>query len=264
MTVRNAVATVEQPGAGALVQSKQADFALVLPSHLKPEQWTRVAMGVVRRDKNLQRVAKANPGSLLSALLTCAHLGLEPGDTFHLVPFGNEVVGITDYTGEIELIYRAGAIAKVEAQVVYANDRFDYRPGEMDRPLHEADWFGDRGEMIGVYAYGVFHTGAVSRVVIMSRAEVEQVREVSKTKDKADSPWKRWPDRMWLKTVVKQLRKWVPSSAEYRSEVLRSEAAVEQTNFTQSAEDYYDLNDDDDVQDAEIVEETGEIVPSDG
>lgn len=228
MTVRNAVAKQEQPGVGALVDQYRGDFTLVLPTHIKADQWIRVAQGVLRRDPKLAKVAKANPGSLLSALLRCAHLGLEPGDTYHLVPFANEIVGITDYTGEIELIYRAGAVIKVEAQVVHAKDHFEYRPGDMDRPVHEADWFADRGPMIGVYAYGVFESGAVSRVVLMGEAEIERVKLVSKTAHTKDSPWQQWPDRMWLKTAVKQLRKWVPSSAEYRSEVLRSEAAVTQ------------------------------------
>src|SRR5262245_27855222 len=191
VTVRNAVATREAPGVGALVEQYRGDFSLVLPSHLKPEQWIRVAQGVLRRDAKLAKVAKANPGSLLSALLRCAHLGLEPGDTYHLVPFGNEVVGITDYTGEIELIYRAGAVIKVEAQVVHERDTFDYRPCEMDRPLHEVDWFGDRGEMIGVYAYGVFDSGAASRVVVMGVAEIEKVKAESRTANQKDSPWKK-------------------------------------------------------------------------
>jgi recombination protein RecT len=260
MTVRNAVATVEKPGPGALVAQYKSDFSLVLPSHLQADQWVRVAQGSLRRDPKLARVALANPGSLLSALLRCAHLGLEPGDTFHLVPFGNEVVGITDYTGEIELIYRAGAIAKVEAQVVYSKDVFEYRPGEMDRPQHEVDWFGDRGELIGVYAYGVFHSGAVSRVVVMSKADIDQVKAVSKTARQKDSPWQVWPDRMWLKTVVKQLRKWVPSSAEYRSEVLRAEAtAVDAAATMALPEGDLPFDEDDDIIDGEVIEDEPQV-----
>ena len=124
MTVRNAVAEVEKPGVGALVEKYKGDFSLVLPPHINADQWVRVAQGVLRREPKTAKVALANPGSLLSALLRCAHLGLEPGDTFHLVPFGNEIVGITDYTGEIELMYRTGTVAKVEAQVVKDLDIF--------------------------------------------------------------------------------------------------------------------------------------------
>jgi recombination protein RecT len=263
MTVRQAVAEREKPGPGALVAQYKADFSLVLPSHLDTDQWIRVTQGALRRDPKLAQVALRNPGSLLSALLKCAHLGLEPGDTFHLIPFGNEVVGITDYTGEIELIYRAGAVEKVEAQVVRSKDHFSYRPGEMDRPVHEPDWFGDRGDLIGVYAYGVFPSGAASRVVLMNRNDIEAVKAVSKTANQKDSPWNRWPESMWLKSSIHQLRKWVPSSAEYRSEVLRAEATAGEAARRMDLPTGDLPFDDGDVIDGEVVEdepdENGEV-----
>jgi recombination protein RecT len=51
-----------------------------------------MTMGVVRRNKQLALIAQRNPGSFLAAVLDAARLGLEIGDTYHLVPFGNEVV----------------------------------------------------------------------------------------------------------------------------------------------------------------------------
>jgi recombination protein RecT len=225
-TVGNAVATRETTPA-SMIEEYRGDFAQVLPSHVKADQWVRVAVGLTRRNdkagKALREAAATNPGSFMAALLDCARLGLEPGDTYHLVPFGGEVTGIVDYTGEIELIYRAGAVSSVKAEIVYSKDRFEYRP-DMDRPVHEIDWFAadGRGDMIGVYAYAVMADGATSKVVVMSKAAVEKVKAVSKTAHRSDSPWKQWPDRMWLKTAVHQLKKWVPTSAEYRREQLRA------------------------------------------
>lgn len=257
MTTTSQALEKQEQGPGALVAQYKDDFALVLPSHVKPEQWVRVAQGLLRRDKALAKVAQNNPGSFLSAMLRCAHLGLEPGDTFHLVAFGNEIVGITDYTGEIELIYRAGEVASIKAEVVYSNDDFRYVPGEMDRPVHKPDWFAPRGDMVGVYAYAVMKSGAVSRVVVMNKGEVEKVKAVSKTAKQSSSPWNQWPDRMWLKTVVKQLAKWVPSSAEYREQVLRSTSGVEQVSpaLQSTLPAPIALDEDDDVIDAELVPE---------
>src|SRR6266704_488369 len=227
-TVSNAVAKRDD-GPGALIAQYKADFATVLPSHIKPDTWVRVAQGLLRRDAKLATAAGNNPGSFLSALLECARLGLEPGDTFHLAPIGGEIVGITDYTGEIELIYRAQAVSSVKAEIVYSRDTFVYRP-DMERPHHDVDWFGDRGDMIGAYAYGIFKDGATSRVVVMSKKEIEKVKAVNKlnASNRADNPWVKWTDRMWLKTVVKQLSKWVPSSPEYLEHALRAQVAVEQ------------------------------------
>lgn len=261
-----AIEKAKQPG---LVEQYRNDFALVLPSHIKADQWVRVAQGLLRRNRQLARVAQQNPGSFLSAMLRCAHLGLEPGDTFHLVPFGSEIVGITDYTGEIELIYRAGEVATITAEIVRQGDVFIWQagaldtqqpprwPGPMERPYHEVDWFGKRGDMIGAYAYAVMRSGAISRVVVMNRDQIDEVKAVSKTAKKADSPWQQWPDRMWLKTVVKQLAKWVPSSAEYREQLLRSTSTLEEVAPRLGAElpDPRRV-DDDDIIDGEVIDDT--------
>lgn len=231
-TVTGAVAKRDN-GPHALLGTYKQDFATVLPSHLPVDKWVRVAQGLLRRDEKLAAAAARNVGSFMAAMLECARLGLEPGDTFHLVPMGNEILGIEDYTGVIELIYRAGAVAAVKAEVVRANDVFDYSP-DMERPIHKVEWFGDRGDMIGAYAYAIFKDGATSRVVVMNRAEIEKVRDVNpmnKSK-RADSPWVKWEDRQWLKTVVKQLSKWVPSSPEYLTQTLKAAAAAEQVAAT--------------------------------
>jgi recombination protein RecT len=211
-----------------------ADFATVLPSHLDAQQWLRLAAGLLRRSPDLAATALRNPASFFAALMDAARLGLNPGDTYHLVPIGGEVVGITDYTGEIELIYRAGMVRKIVCEVVYERDGFDFTLGVDDRPRHTVAWFGsskDRGEMIGVYAYAELKDGGTSRVAILNRDEVEKIRAVSKSSKSGSSPWVQWPDRMWRKTAVKQLTAWVPSSAEFRVEQIRAETAVARTSI---------------------------------
>lgn len=215
-TVSNTLATRDQTPTG-LMQQYKGDFTQVLPTHIKPDQWVRVATGLLRRNQDLAGAAQRDPGSFLAAMLDCARLGLEPGDTYHLVPIGGEIVGITDYTGLVELMYRSGAVSTVIAQVVYAADEFVWQPGVTERPQHTANWFGDRGEMVGAYAYVVFKDGATSDVVVRSRAEIEKVRAVSKTAKSSSSPWNQWPDRMWKKTVLRELAKTVPTSAEFRN-----------------------------------------------
>jgi recombination protein RecT len=251
----------------AMLGHYKQDFAVVLPSHLPVDKWVRIGQGLLRRDEKLAAAAARNPGSFMSAMLECARLGLEPGDTFHLVPIGGEIVGITDYTGEIELIYRAQAIASVKAEVVYSKDEFEYSP-DMDRPRHKVDWFGDRGEMVGAYAYGVFKDGATSRVVVMNKQQIEQVKAVNKlnASNRADNPWVKWTDRMWLKTVVKQLSKWVPSSPEYLTHALKAVAAAQPTALEAPSQplppttpvqpaDVTHLRDGEHVVDAEIVQD---------
>lgn len=257
-TVDQAVARQEK----GVIEQYRGDFAAVLPSHVKPDQWVRLTQGVVRRSPALQTILERNPGSVLAALLDCARLGLEVGDTYHLVPMGGEVVGISDYTGLIELIYRAGGVRAVKSEIVYDGDlmpdangklRFRWVPSEMDRPHHAPDWFGDRGEMIGAYAYAVMRDGTVSQVVMRNRAEIEKVKAVSKTAKSAQSPWTVWPDRMWRKTVLRELSKFVPTSSEYRpvqAEGLRVPEVVEPVRSQPLPPPLLD----DDVVDAEIID----------
>jgi len=224
-TVSDAVATRES-GPGQMIQQYSTSFAQVLPTHVKPDTFVRLAQGLLRRDRNLARVAQANPGSFMAALLDCARLGHDPGtEAYYLVPFGNEIQGIEGWRGKVERIYRAGAVASVKAEVVRQADRFDYDPATMDRPLHRIEWFGpDRGPLIGAYAYAVMKDAATSRVIVMSAAQIAEHRKVSRGSDSKTSPWTLWPEAMYLKTVVRELEKWVPSSNEFRLEQARAMA----------------------------------------
>jgi recombination protein RecT len=234
MTTVSQAVEKKNTGPMAVVDQSSGWLGGLLPSHVDAGSFVSLAKAHLRKDKKLMEAATSDPGGYMMALTECARLGLVPGDTFHIVPFKNrrtnryDFTGITDYTGEIELIYRAGAVSSVKAEIVYTGDVFRFTP-DMDRPHHEPNWFGERGEMMGVYAYAVMKDGSTSRVVVMSRAEVMRVKAVSKTADFSDSPWKLWEDRMWLKSCIHQLTKWVPTSAEYRREQLR--AAVEADNL---------------------------------
>lgn len=257
-TVGAAVATRQQSvTVFDMVNNARGDFAQVLPSHVKPETFTRLAVGVLKRDPKLVQVAQKNPASLLQALLEAARLGLEPGTKeYHLTPrFGQSpaVLGITGYQGEIELIYRAGAVSSVKAELVYAGDRFEFTP-DMDKPLHVVDWFGDRGEILGAYAYAVMADGATSKVVVISPADIKRAKAASASGDKG--PWSTDYGAMVLKTAVHRLAKWVPTSAEYRREQLRAVAEVHMETRGATTEPHVDVNTGE-ILDAEVVEEAG-------
>ncbi|MFI6117437.1 recombinase RecT [Kitasatospora sp. NPDC051164] len=236
-------------GPSALVEQYRGDFTMVLPSHIKPETWVRLAQGVLRRDRNLQQVAARNPGSFMAALLECARLGHEPGTpSFYLVPFGSEVQGIEGYRGKIDRIYRAGAVASITAEVVYERDEYHFKPGPNSVPDH-TPWDGeDPGPLVRVYAYAQMKDGSLSRVVRLNRSQVERHMRESRGWDKPSSPWKRWPESMWLKTALHELEKWVPSSTERQT--VEVTAAPETSRRSVPAEPY-----DEGPIDGEIVED---------
>ena len=202
---------VEQVSAPKMISPDT--FAQVLPQHLGAEKFTRWALTLLKRP-DLAAVATTDAGrlSIMSALMDCASLGLEPGRTYHLVPFKGVVTGITDYKGEMELIWRA-VQRPVIASLVYTKDEFAIRGANVP-PLHEGDWFaeGGRGEIKGGYAYVDYGQQVYSLVVFMSEADFLKHRGKAQTK----GVWDEWPEATRLKTLVHQLRKWVPWSAEVR------------------------------------------------
>lgn len=258
-----------QPGVADTVRHYQAEFAQVLPSHFPPETFTRLAVGALKRNPELANRAAQNPASLLHALLEAASMGLRPGTPeYHLTPRGGKdpgVLGITGWQGEIELIYRAGAVSSVKAEVVYSGDVFEFEPG-WDKPIHRVDWFAeDRGAVVGAYAYAVMSDGhTTSKVVVIGPREIKRAKQASATASSSHSPWTTDYPAMVRKTAIHQLANWVPTSAEYRREQLRAavEVAAEQRtapfHFTPvNAEAPTTVDPDGVIHEAEIIDPEG-------
>jgi len=233
-TVSNAVA-VRDNGPGAMVEQYREEYAALVPSHVNADQWVRLAVGAIRGNRDLEQAAKNDIGVFLRELKTAARLGLEPGtEQFYLTPRkskahrGQKIIkGIVGYQGIIELIYRAGAVSSVVVETVRQRDTFRYVIGRDERPVHDVDWFGgDRGDLVGVYAYAVMKDGATSKVVILNRDQVMQAKAKSDGRNSEFSPWNTNEEAMWLKTAARRLAKWVPTSAEFMREQLRAQAEV--------------------------------------
>lgn len=220
--VTGEVARVESSNPALVLEAQAAEFGKILPAHIGQERFTRWALTVLRQPE-LARAFAAPAGqlSVMSALMDCASLGLEPGREYHLVPFGGRekdgtprpvtVTGIIDFKGEVRLITNAQRCAVV-AQLVRKADSFTLLGANMP-PAHDtADWFADRGEVTGGYAYVDFGNQLYSLVVKMSEAEFLTHRALSKKQDL----WDQWPEAYRLKTLVHQLRKWVSWSPEWR------------------------------------------------
>ncbi|MEH0442501.1 recombinase RecT [Streptomyces sp. B21-102] len=222
--ISNAIEKRDQ-GPSAVIEQYKPELALVAASHVKVDTFARLAVGALRQNPKLAEAAQKNPASLMSALMTAARLGLEPGtEQFYLRPIKRrgqpEVQGIVGYQGIVELIYNAGAASSVVVEVVRAHDEFNYVPGLHERPVHRVDWFGDRGDLVGAYAYAVMQGGATSKVVVLNRDHIARAKAKSDGADGEYSPWRTDEEAMWLKTAARRLGKWVPTSAEKRNAVV--------------------------------------------
>lgn len=231
----------------AVIGQHTADFATVLPSHIKPATFVRLAQGALRRDAKLAQAFAADPGQAMSVLLDAARLGLDPAtEQYYLVPYKGKVQGIVGWQGEIELIYRAGAVSSVIVETVHTQDTFDYEPGRDDRPRHIIDWdLDDRGPLKLVYAYAVMKDGATSKVVVLNKTDIDRAKQSAQAATSPSSPWVLHEPAMWAKTAVHRLAKYVPTSAEYITAQVR---AVRQADTTAPAAP-------DDVVPAEIIDD---------
>lgn len=220
-------------GAGAreLLDTMQDQIQKALPKHLTPERMIRVAVTAIRANPGLLKCSKL---SVAKSIIVASQLGLEPDGVTgraYLVPYNNRKTGhsecqfIPGYRGLIELAYRNERVRRIQAYAVHENDDFDITLGDKPSITHKPNIRGDRGGVIGYYAICEIKDGA-PLWEYMSRPEVEDHRDRF-SKAAKSGPWVSDFDAMALKTVVRKLYKWLPSSIEIEK-VIELENQVEQ------------------------------------
>lgn len=210
------------------VWDKRAQFKNLLPAEADADTFAGSAAAALYKNPDLAVAAMRAPESLLIALRDCARLGHAPGtDEYALTVRSGAILGMEQYQGVIARMFNAGAVQAVHAEVVTQQEylrRRDPLPPAHDVP--NDDWL-DRDLKVenlkGAYAYAILEGGVCSRVVIMGRAQIMTHQKVAATT-------KFWLGEfglsMWLKTVVHELEKWVPTSASYRKERARADAEL--------------------------------------
>jgi len=211
--VSTAVATIEQnPRLAPVVHDvrrMEKQFALALPEHVTPEKFVRVVVTAINTNPDLQR---ADRESVLGAALKCAQDGLLPdGKEAALVVYGGKAQYLPMIAGVLTKVRRSGELQTIAAHVVYEKDVFTYTLGDDEKIEHQPYMGGDRGKPIAAYAVAKTKDGGIYREV-MSVAEVEKVRSVSKAKN--NGPWVQWWGEMARKTVLRRLAKRLPMSTD--------------------------------------------------
>jgi len=207
----------------------------VLPEHVTPDKFMRVVLTAISQSPQLYR---ADRRSLLTSCIKAAQDGLLPdGREAALVIFktrdkvienGKEVERWVDkvqympmVAGILKKVRNSGELLSLSANVVYEKDTFRYWIDDAGEHItHEPNVLtDDRGKLRAVYAIAKTKDGGVYTEV-MSRGQIEQVRNVSKAKD--SGPWKDWYDEMARKTVIRRLAKRLPMSTDLEA-VIRSD-----------------------------------------
>jgi recombination protein RecT len=221
-----------------VVRSSARDIERLLPEHIATATFLSAVGAALHKSAKLMEGAISDPDALLIALRESAMLGHIPGtDNYWLTPRKSRgrpsVLGIEGYQGIVERMFRGGGVLSVHAEIVRDGDTFVPYQGANGRPLHE---FGgkrgafstrsERGEVIGVYGYAMLPGGFPSQLILLSIEDLMEIKAANPFSDNEDSPWRKWPMRMYLKSALRRLEPYVPMSAGYRTTAIQAQAFV--------------------------------------
>lgn len=204
-----------------LLEKRKSEISAALPKHVNADSMLRVVLTTIRTNPKL---LECEPQSFLTAVLISSQFGLLPdgitGQSY-IIPFkNNRKGGIIEaqlqlgYKGELELARRSDQIARVEAQVVYEKDDFDYCYGLSPVLRFKPSTEADRGKKLYIYALVTLKDGS-PYFEVWTVAMVESHRR--KHSKIPDGPaWTHSWDKMAKKTLLKQVLDYCPVSVEYQ------------------------------------------------
>ena len=177
---------------------------------ITPERLVSIAINTLRDDK----INKCSPVSIMGALLQAGQLGLLPnvfGESY-IIPYAGQATFQIGYKGLVKLIYRNAPVEFLDANEVREKDDFDYELGERPWLKHKPN-LKERGEITHFYAVLRLKGEQTSRIRVMTKAEVDEVRGfLSKAKD--GKAWTNFYSEMGKKTVLVRLMKYYPLGEE--------------------------------------------------
>lgn len=191
----------------------------VMPKHMSSERMYQIALSAINTTPKL---AECSPATILSCVMKCSALGLEPSAVdglgrAYILPYrskqGMQAQLILGYKGMIDLARRSGEIKDISARAVYKGDEFEYSFG-LDEKLHHrpAAREHEQGEKpTHVYMVAHFKDGG-HYMDVMTAQEVEAVRKRSKAAN--NGPWVTDYEAMSKKTVIRRAFPYLPVSVE--------------------------------------------------
>lgn len=205
------------------VQSREHEFARALPAHVPAAKFVRALQTAITSSKD---IGQCTERSVIMECMKAAADGLVIDNreatlvkmncnvgTRENPKWENQAKYIPMYQGLMKMARNSGEISSIAAVLVHKNDTFRYHPAVDDKPLHEPDWFGDRGEPIGGYCVAMLKDGCTI-VEVMSKAQILKIGNATKNAKQYDpekgETWGEW----WRKTLVRRISKWMPRSTD--------------------------------------------------
>lgn len=211
---------------------------------ISPAQFVQVVLGEVKKNEKLLKAFQENPASMFASILAGAEVGLIPSDMigeFYLIPrsmkqpdgqYKLTVTPLIGYKGMVNILLRSGDITRIHTEVVYQGDTFEPIYGLEPNIIHKPDF------SIARMAANITHAYAVAKnkmgeyqFVVMSRKEIEAVRDMSKSANELYFNDKKNPNR-WMerKAALVQLSKMLPKDY-YSKKAISMDTMVDGGSF---------------------------------
>lgn len=207
-----------------LIKGNWDRIEAVMPKHMSSERLYQLTISAINNEPKLMQ---ADVATLLSCVMKCSALGLEPSAVdglgrAYILPFKNHgkmtATFILGYKGMLELARRSGQIRDISARAVYKDDTFEYSFG-LDETLNHVPSGKPRAadeKPTHVYMVAHFVDGG-HYMDVMTYEEIEAVRKRSKAAN--NGPWVSDYEAMAKKSVIRRAFPYLPVSIEAQQAV---------------------------------------------
>lgn len=206
------------PGGGiqTLLRDNWGQIRQLMPRHMTSERLFQLSVSAINHTPELMEAA---PETLLSCVMKCAALGLEPSavdglGNAYILPFRNhgrmEAQFILGYKGMLRLARNSGQLASIEARAVHDGDVFEFEYG-LNETLRHVPKLGGKGALTHVYCIAKFKDGG-HYIDVMTKDEVDEIR--ARSKASKNGPWVTDYEAMARKTVIRRAFPYLPVSVE--------------------------------------------------
>lgn len=228
-----------QTGIAEMLKHAWPRIQAVMPKHISSERMYQIALSAINTTPKL---AECSPATILSCVMKCSALGLEPSAVdglgrAYILPYrskqGMQAQLILGYKGMIALARRSGEIKDISARAVYEGDTFEYEFGlnENLRHIPSSKKHAKGEKPTHVYMIAHFKDGG-HYIDVMTYEDVEEVRKRSKAAN--NGPWVTDYEAMAKKTVIRRAFPYLPVSIEAQNAAASDETSggfIEQLEF---------------------------------
>lgn len=198
-------------------------FTEIYGNSIKFEQEKTFALQIFYNNPYLEKIARKNPKSAISAIANLAAMGLSLNPArkmAYLVPRGNTICLDISYMGLLATAVSDGDCRMVKCNMIYSTDKFLIN-GIDKQPTHEFNPLAtNRGDITGVCAIiKINDTDYYTEV--MSIAEINKIKYLNEAVKKGlKSAWNDFFNEMAKKVVLKRALKFIKGKSSKTDEII--------------------------------------------